>query len=224
MAHWVTLEASQEISEIGEWFSLNNFNNKWVHITWGSHDTLIQWLSKVSIHQDHLDIRYTYVTMPATSWCSRLMVGWENPSFQSPEWCSYFQTWEMLPEALLHQVTLGSAQLIVWNMDPVFQKLKIKASIYYWIRVLDSSENTSIIVMLKCILLYFYWGFPGGLDGKQSACNAGDQDSIPGSGIFPREGNGNSLQYSYLENPMNRRAWRTTVHGVTNIFYCMLGV
>ena len=47
-------------------------------------------------------------------------------------------------------------------------------------RAPDSSENTSIIVMLKCILLYFYWGFPGGLDGKQSTSNAGDQDLIPG--------------------------------------------
>ena len=46
--------------------------------------------------------------------------------------------------------------------------------------------------------------FPGGLDGKASAYNAGDLGSIPGSGRSPGEGNGNSLQYSYLENPMDR--------------------
>ena len=44
-------------------------------------------------------------------------------------------------------------------------------------------------------------GFPGGSDGKESACNAGDPGSIPGSGRSPGEGNGYPLQYSYLENP-----------------------
>ena len=57
--------------------------------------------------------------------------------------------------------------------------------------------------------------FPGGSDGKESACNAGDLDSIPGSGRFPEEGNGNPLQYSCLENSMDRGAWQATVHGVT---------
>ena len=56
--------------------------------------------------------------------------------------------------------------------------------------------------------------FPGGSDGKESACNAGDWGSIPGSGSSPGEGNGNLLQYSYLENPMDREAWWATVHGV----------
>ena len=45
--------------------------------------------------------------------------------------------------------------------------------------------------------------FPGGSDGKASAHNAGDSGSIPGLGRFPGEGNGNSLQHSYLENPMD---------------------
>ena len=46
-------------------------------------------------------------------------------------------------------------------------------------------------------------GFPGGSDGKASACNAGDQGLIPGSGRSPGEGNGNPLQHSCLENPMD---------------------
>ena len=50
---------------------------------------------------------------------------------------------------------------------------------------------------------------------KASACNVGDPGSIPGSGRSPGEGNGNPLQYSCLENPMDRGAWRTTVHGVS---------
>ena len=56
---------------------------------------------------------------------------------------------------------------------------------------------------------------PGGSDSKESACNTGDLGLIPGSGRSPGEGNENPLQYSCLENPMDRRAWWTTVHGVT---------
>ena len=51
-------------------------------------------------------------------------------------------------------------------------------------------------------------------EGKGSACNAGDLGLIPGSGRSPGEGNGNPLQYSCLGNPMDRGAWRATVHGV----------
>ena len=58
-------------------------------------------------------------------------------------------------------------------------------------------------------------GFPGGSDGKESAHNAGDLGLISGSGRFPGEGNGNALQYSCLENSVDRGAWRATVHGVT---------
>ena len=54
-----------------------------------------------------------------------------------------------------------------------------------------------------------------GSDGKESAHNAGDLGSIPGSGRSPGVGNGNSLQYSHLENPMDSGAWWGTVHGVT---------
>ena len=57
--------------------------------------------------------------------------------------------------------------------------------------------------------------FPGGSVGKESAFNAGDPGSIPGSGRSPGEGNGNQLQYSCLENSMDRGAWWATVHGVT---------
>ena len=58
------------------------------------------------------------------------------------------------------------------------------------------------------------WGFPDGSDGRESACNEGDLGSIPGSGKFPGEGHGNPLQYSCLENSMDRGAWQATVYGV----------
>ena len=53
--------------------------------------------------------------------------------------------------------------------------------------------------------------------GKESACNAGDPGSVPGLGRSPGEGNGNPLQYSSLENPMERGAWQATVHGIARV-------
>ena len=57
--------------------------------------------------------------------------------------------------------------------------------------------------------------FPCSSDGKESACNAGDLGSIPGSGRDPGQGNGNPPQYPCLQNSMGRGAWRPAVHGVT---------
>ena len=59
--------------------------------------------------------------------------------------------------------------------------------------------------------------FPGGSAGKESSCNAGDLGLIPGLGRSPGEGNGNPLQYSCLENLMDRGAWWATVHGVARV-------
>ena len=57
-------------------------------------------------------------------------------------------------------------------------------------------------------------GCPGSPDSEESTCSAGDRGSIPGSGRSPGEGEGSPLQYSRLENPMDRGAWRAAVHGV----------
>ena len=57
-------------------------------------------------------------------------------------------------------------------------------------------------------------GFPGGSDGKESSCNAGNLGLISELGRSPGEGNGNPLQYSCLENPMDRGACQATIHGV----------
>ena len=63
-------------------------------------------------------------------------------------------------------------------------------------------------------MLYYEKGSPGGSDSKEAACNAGDAGLIPGSGRSPGEGNGNSLQYSCLEFPMDRGAWWAAVYEV----------
>ena len=57
-------------------------------------------------------------------------------------------------------------------------------------------------------------GVPGGSVSKESSCNAGDPGSIPGLKGSPGGGNGNPLQYSCLENLIDRGAWQATVHGV----------
>ena len=65
------------------------------------------------------------------------------------------------------------------------------------------------------MLVYWCLGFPGGSEGKESACSAGDPGSVPESGKSPGEENGNPLQYSCLEISMDRGAGPITVHGVS---------
>ena len=81
-----------------------------------------------------------------------------------------------------------------------------------------AAQNPFILLVHSADL---YWashilctGFPGGSYGKESACNARDPGSIPGSGRSPGEGNGNPLQYSCLENPMDGGFWGATIHWV----------
>ena len=76
-------------------------------------------------------------------------------------------------------------------------------------------RGQTMFTILTMILSWVYTcqhvDFPGSSDGKESACKAGDQGWIPGSGRSLGEGNGNPLQYSCLENFMDRRAWQATV-------------
>ena len=79
--------------------------------------------------------------------------------------------------------------------------------------------NNNYLTLFISVFLYInsplcFTGFLGGSDGKESACNARDPGSIPGLGRSPEEGNVYPLQYSCLENPMDRGAWWATVHAV----------
>ena len=84
----------------------------------------------------------------------------------------------------------------------------------FYPRLLGISRPNEILYGSIFVRLVSSRGFPSGSEGKESACNAEDLGLIPGSGRSPGEGNGNPLQYSCLENPMNRRAWQAAVHGV----------
>ena len=74
----------------------------------------------------------------------------------------------------------------------------------------DASEHNLLLCLFQLLK-----DTTGGSDGKGSARNARDLGLIPGLGRSLGEGNGNPLHYSYLVNPMDRGAWRATVHGVT---------
>ena len=76
------------------------------------------------------------------------------------------------------------------------------------------SDDEGAVPFVPLFNVFIKEGFPGGLEVKSSAHNAGDLGSIPGLGRFPGEGNGNPVQYSCLENPMGGRTWRATVYGV----------
>ena len=88
----------------------------------------------------------------------------------------------------------------VTSMQPAYLSLKLLSIIYLYIYI--------------DIYIWYNRGFPDGSDGKESTCNAGDISLIPASGRSPGKGSGNSLQYSCLENSMDRGAWQTIVHGV----------
>ena len=77
-------------------------------------------------------------------------------------------------------------------------------------RLIKNSVKT--VVLIRSVV-----SFLGGLGGKESACNAGDLGSIPGLRRSPGEGNGNPLQYSGLEDSVDRGAWQKTVHGVAEL-------
>ena len=90
-----------------------------------------------------------------------------------------------------------------WTGRPgVLQSMGSQRVRHDWAAVLSWTED-------GCTL-----GFPGGSDGKESACSAEEPGSIPGSGRSSGEGNSNPLQYCCLENSMDREAWWATVHGV----------
>ena len=71
-------------------------------------------------------------------------------------------------------------------------------------------------LFISWVILRISHGFPGGSVVKHPPANAGDMCLLPRWGSSPREGNGNPLKYSCLENPMDRGIWLATVHGVTN--------
>ena len=87
----------------------------------------------------------------------------------------------------------------------------VMAVVFFFFSSVLETENTCVFTNGFGFL---FGGLPCWLSCKESVCNAGDPGSIPGSGRSPREGSSYPLQYSGLENPVDRGAWQVTVHGV----------
>ena len=94
---------------------------------------------------------------------------------------------------------------ILWFSKVNFDRLSLNVCI------LQSTKDIYIAYLLTQL------GFPDGSDGKESACKAGDLGLFPESGRSSGEGNGNPLQYSSLENFMDRGAWQATVHELQRV-------
>ena len=104
-----------------------------------------------------------------------------------------------------------------WRGD-VRRPLKTERNVVMWmdLKSVTQSERSQKEKNKYHILMHIC-GFPHSSVGKSSACNAGDSGLIPGSGRSPGAGNGNPLQYSCLENPMDGGAWQATVHRATRV-------
>ena len=93
----------------------------------------------------------------------------------------------------------------------VYPSASLSLCIFLFLSLSHIHTTTRKLTKILIEVVSDRWGFPGGSDGKESTCNAGDPGSIPGLGRSPRGGNGYPLQYSCLENPMDRRAWQAMV-------------
>ena len=118
---------------------------------------------------------------------------------------------------------LEVSSVSTWTLDSLSLGYTVphqKASIILTVVPLEGTYHSSwaasrvfSVSFLFSSFIMMFLGFPGGSDGKESACNARDLSSIPGLGRSPGEGHGNPLQYSCLETPMDRGAWWVTVQG-----------
>ena len=121
---------------------------------------------------------------------------------------SYTSVYEYYPHKSLESISLALLSFITSN----FYSLTLLHS-----RMYISSKNTCFIHLYVACLYIYIQGFPGVSVVKNQPDNTGDMGFIPGLGRSPGEGNGKPLQYSCLENPMGRGAWRAAVLGQTGV-------
>ena len=110
-------------------------------------------------------------------------------------------------------ISISISALQIVSSVPIFPRFHLHVLIY---NVCFSLSYFTLYEKFKqfCTTHHMSHHFPGSSDGKESACNEGDPGLIPQSGKSPGEGSGNPLQYSCLENPMDRGTWWASVHGV----------
>ena len=131
---------------------------------------------------------------------------------KEPTFGCFMGVWEERIKLLYQSTILDSSSVLHLEFCWV---LLLYLSFKYWSASSLSLKLSSLLC--KHSFNDFIYYLPGGSEVKASACNAGDVGSIPGLGRSPGEGNGNPLQYSCLENPMNGGACWATVHEVAMI-------
>ena len=145
----------------------------------------------------------------ASCWCSNLLFVLQAPNVTRKDvciWVNYYKN--------------GEYVLRIWGSIMNKRTSRISGYSLAFCLCVWGAENMSIFGSNTHRMIWSglgsVLGFPCGSDGKESACNTGDLGSISGSGRSPGERNGNPLQYSCLENLMDRGAWQTIVREVTN--------
>ena len=159
------------------------------------HQSLFQWVNSLHEVAKVLDALASVLPMNTQDWCPLEWTGWISLQFKGLS--------RVFPNTTVQKHQFFSAQ-------PLYGLTLTSICGYWKNRSFDYTDLCwqSDVFTFKYALKFV--SFPGGSEVKASASNAGD----PGSGRSPGEGNGNPLQYSCLENPMDREAWWATVHGV----------
>ena len=140
------------------------------------------------------------------------------------EFSSFFGQWKVIfikTKIMLHAEQSAGFLAILEDRDSLLPEQRTgMVAIHYSTNEFPFRSKSQIrpLPVIKALgFLNSPMGFPHSSVGKESACNAGDPGLILGWGRSPGEGNGNPLQYSCLENPMDRGSWQATGHGVTRV-------
>ena len=176
-----------------------------LELPWKFHEILDKYKSvqfSRSVVSDSLQTHESYHSRPP---CPSPTPGVYSNSCPSSRWChpaiSPSVSPSSCPQSLPASGSFPMSQLFAWGGEST--GVSASASVLQIYKYLRSYQH-------KCTS----WGFSGGSDSKESACNVGELGSIPGLGRSPGRGHRNPLQYSCLENPHGQRSCWATVHGV----------
>ena len=185
-------------------------NESALHIRWPKYWSFSFNISPSNQHPGLISFRLDWLDLLAVQGTLKNLLQYHSPKVSILQCSAFFIVQFSYPYMTTGKYTPNSAFLYVDHGSGLIGE-QIMAEF-------QDSFRLSTSFCLKLVLIYWlpnpWLGFPGGSAGKESGCNAGDLGSIPGLGRSPGEGNGYPLQYSCLENSMDRGAWQATIYGV----------